>query len=40
VHGNPDLDAETTISYQAASSVFSPTVVGQFAVYFKESSAS
>jgi outer membrane receptor for ferrienterochelin and colicin len=37
VRGNPDLDAETTISYQAGvQHVFSPTVVGQFAVYFKD----
>ncbi len=37
VRGNPDLDAETTISYQAGvQHVFTPTVVGQFAVYFKD----
>jgi len=37
VRGNPDLDAETTISYQAGvQHVFSPNVVGQFSVYFKD----
>jgi outer membrane receptor for ferrienterochelin and colicin len=37
VRGNPDLDAETTISYQfGIQHVFTPTVVGQFAVYFKD----
>ncbi len=37
VRGNPDLDAETTIAYQAGvQHVFTPTVVGQFAVYFKD----
>jgi outer membrane receptor for ferrienterochelin and colicin len=37
IRGNPDLDAETTIAYQAGvQHVFSPSVVGQFAVYFKD----
>lgn len=37
VRGNPNLDAETTISYQAGvQHVFSQSVVGQFSVYFKD----
>ncbi len=37
VRGNPNLDAETTISYQAGvQHLFTPTVVGQFSVYFKD----
>jgi outer membrane receptor for ferrienterochelin and colicin len=37
VRGNPNLDAETTISYQfGIQHVFTPTVVGQFSVYFKD----
>ena len=37
IRGNPNLDAETTIAYQAGvQHVFTPSVVGQFAVYFKD----
>ena len=37
VRGNPNLSNETTLSYQAAiQHMFSPTVFGQFAVYYKD----
>jgi len=37
VRGNPDLEPETNISYQAAvQHLFSRDVSGQFAVFFKD----
>lgn len=37
VRGNPNLENETTVSYQAAlQHMFSPDVFGQFSVYFKD----
>jgi len=37
VRGNPNLENETTVSYQAGlQHMFSPDVFGQFSVYFKD----
>ena len=37
IQGNPNLEPETTVAYQAAlQHMFSPTVYGQFSVYFKD----
>ena len=37
VRGNPNLENETTVAYQAAlQHMFSPDVFGQFSVYFKD----
>ncbi|NNF06181.1 MAG: TonB-dependent receptor [Candidatus Eisenbacteria bacterium] len=37
VRGNPNLENETTVAYQAAlQHMFSPNVFGQFSVYFKD----
>ncbi|NNF07014.1 MAG: TonB-dependent receptor, partial [Candidatus Eisenbacteria bacterium] len=37
VRGNPDLKNETTVAYQAAlQHLFSPTVFGQFSLYFRD----
>ena len=37
IHGNPDLDLETSVSYQSSiQHLFAPDVSGQFAVFFKD----